>query len=166
MRCFEWWILGEPFNLKASQNNWNSELNSTEWPLFKVLLSVLGLTDIARSGRSLWSRNSLLLPFSERQKELLSFCVIMASQRDYGRIVAVRLEHDFYLMRLTSKMQTEHFLNPQGQERSILQVATQAKLFCEWNSPFFETRQACWSRNCHGNLMEFGGGGGGGTSGG
>lgn len=25
-------------------------------------------------------------------------------------------------------MQTEHFLNPQGRERSILQLATQAKL--------------------------------------
>ena len=55
----------------------------------------------------------------------------MASQREYGRIVVVRLEDDFYLMRLTSKMQTEHFLNPKGQEKSILQVATQAKLFCE-----------------------------------
>lgn len=63
-------------------------------------------------------------------------------------------------------MQTEHFLNPQGRERSILQLATQAKLFCEL--PFFETRQARWSRNCHGNLTKFGGGGGGGggTSGG
>ena len=62
-------------------------------------------------------------------------------------------------------MQTEHFLNPQGRERSILQLATQAKLFCEL--PFFETRQARWSRNCHGNLTKFGdgGGGGGGTSG-
>ena len=53
--------------------------------------------------------------------------MIVASQRDYGRIVAVRLEDDFYLMRLTSKMQTEHYLNPKGQEKSILQVATQAK---------------------------------------